>query len=288
MKNIISNILKLLKFRIAIATGISSAVGYVLSVNTVSWEILGAFWGAFFLAAGAASMNQIQEWKFDAMMNRTKSRPIPTKFFTTREAIPLSIGFLIIGFSIILLTMISPISLLIGLSAFIFYNGFYTPLKRVSPFATIPGALIGVIPPILGWSLGNTDFLSAQLFSLIIFLFVWQMPHFYFLLFIFEEDYRNAGFPVLTDRFSKLQISRISFFWIFTLVIVSFMLAIVDPNFSMILLIMYFIAGIALLFRIRNLMFVNNTPRYYRLAFMQLNLYVLLVLISVSINKFII
>jgi protoheme IX farnesyltransferase len=184
--------------------------------------------------------------------------------------------------------MKSPITLLLGFAAFVMYNGIYTPMKRKTAFATIPGALIGVIPPILGWSIGNTNFVSAQLIALVTFLFIWQIPHFYFLLFIFEDDYRNAGFPVLTDKFSKIQISRIAFVWIITLVFVSTIIILTDPSFSFSILLLYIVAGTALLFRIRNLMFITNTSKYYKQAFMQLNMFVLLVLISVSINKFLI
>lgn len=286
MKKLINNIIILMKFKIAIATGISSSVGFILSVKELNPALFAAFFGAFFLAAGAASLNQIQEWKYDALMRRTKSRPLPQHFFTVKEALPYSITFFLIGFAIIMLAMKSPISIVLGFSAFVMYNGVYTPLKRVTPFATIPGALIGVIPPILGWSLGSLNFYSAQLISLIIFLFVWQIPHFYFLLLIFEDDYKNAGFPVLTDIFTKIQISRISFFWISTLVIVSTLLILTDTNFNMYLLFLYLIGGFALLFRIRKLMFESSSSRYYRMAFMQLNIYVLLVLISLSINKF--
>lgn len=288
MKKVLKNIMTLMKFRIAIATGISSTVGYLLSTDNHSLALLGAFFGAFFLAAGAASVNEIQEWKYDAMMNRTKSRPIPQKFFTAKEAIPFSIMFFIFGFSILMIFMQSYITLIIGLSAFVMYNGFYTPLKRVTPFATIPGALIGVIPPIMGWSLGNTHFFSPQLIALVIFLFVWQIPHFYFLLFIFENDYRNAGFPVLTDRFSIIQISRISFVWIITLVFVSAMIMLTDKNFNPYILVFYLTAGVVLLFRVRKMFSHTNTLKFYRLAFMQLNMFVLLVLALVSLNKFLI
>ncbi|OGU59172.1 MAG: hypothetical protein A2X64_07225 [Ignavibacteria bacterium GWF2_33_9] len=288
MKTVLKHLFKLMKIRIAIATGISATVGYFLSTNDVSLIFLGVFFSAFFLAAGAASVNEIQEWKFDALMNRTKSRPIPQSFFSPKEAALFPILFFIIGFSIIAMFMISPISLLIGLSAFILYNGFYTPLKRVTPFATIPGALIGIIPPILGWSFGSTNFLSPQLFALLIFLFVWQIPHFYFLLLIFEEDYRNAGFPVLTDKFSIIQISRISFLFIITLVFVSTMIIMTDVNFNLPIFILYIVAGGVLLFRVRKMFTMANSAKFYRNAFMQLNMYVMLVLILISINKFLI
>lgn len=277
-----------MKIRIAIASGVSASVGYILSTDSISGVLIGAFFGTFFLAAGAASLNQIQEWKYDALMNRTKLRPIPNKYFTVKEAIPFMILFYLIGIGILMQVMISPITLLLGLSASALYNGVYTPLKRKTPFATIPGALIGVIPPILGWSLGSLNFINTQLIVLITFLFVWQIPHFYFLLFIFENDYRNAGFPVLTDRFSKVQISRICFLWIITLVFISLMLILTDSSYNLTMLSFYILAGIALLFRIRKLMFADNTAKYYKLAFMQLNLYVLLVLLSLSINKFLI
>jgi len=124
MSKIIKNLKYLMKFRIATATGISSVVGYLLSTNEHGLAVLGAFFGAFFLAAGAASVNEIQEWKFDALMNRTKLRPLPQKYFTVKEAVYFAILFFIIGFSILMLVLQNYSTILLGLSAFVLYNGF--------------------------------------------------------------------------------------------------------------------------------------------------------------------
>ncbi len=151
-----------MKFRIATATGISSVVGYLLSTNEHGLAVLGAFFGAFFLAAGAASVNEIQEWKFDALMNRTKLRPLPQKYFTVKEAVYFAILFFIIGFSILMLVLQNYSTILLGLSAFVLYNGFYTPMKRITPFATVPG-YYGVDPRFLAGQL-EIQILFTQLF----------------------------------------------------------------------------------------------------------------------------
>jgi heme o synthase len=101
----------------------------------------------------------------------------------------------------------------------IWYNGIYTPLKKINPLAIIPGSLVGSIPPAVGWTAAGGNILDPQIIILSFFFFIWQIPHFWLLLLIFGKDYENAGFPTLMQIFSSDQLARITFIWIVATVV---------------------------------------------------------------------
>jgi protoheme IX farnesyltransferase len=103
---------------------------------------------------------------------------------------------------------------LLGLAAVFWYNGFYTWLKSRSAFAAIPGALVGAIPPAIGWIAGGGSLLDQRLAVLSFFFFMWQVPHFFIHLLAFGKEYEEAGLPSLTAVFTTAQLDRLTFQWI--------------------------------------------------------------------------
>ena len=103
---------------------------------------------------------------------------------------------------------------LLGWLALFWYNGVYTPLKKITPSAVIPGSLIGAIPPLVGWVAGGESLLNPQGWFLSFFFFIWQVPHFYLLMLKYGKQYENAGFPSLTAVYSEKIIRIIIFLWI--------------------------------------------------------------------------
>ena len=102
----------------------------------------------------------------------------------------------------------------LGLFAVAWYNGFYTHLKRKTALAAVPGALIGAVPPALGWVCGKGDLFDSRIWAIAFFFFIWQVPHFWLLFLDFAEDYERAGLPSLKGIFSTGQLRRIVFLWI--------------------------------------------------------------------------
>jgi protoheme IX farnesyltransferase len=171
--------------------------------------------GVFLLASGSCALNQYQERQNDHLMERTQGRPIPSKKLSPSTALKISIGLLLFG-SILLYFGAHWSALGLGLFAVLWYNGVYTFLKRKSAFAAIPGALVGAIPPVIGWISGKGFFsLDPQILAISFFFFIWQVPHFWLLLLNFGRDYEKAGLPSLTRIFTSAQLSRITFIWIF-------------------------------------------------------------------------
>jgi protoheme IX farnesyltransferase len=207
-------LLELTKFKISLFAALSTFTGFILAHQELSGEIILPVTGVFFLACGSCALNQYQEREDDRRMERTKARPIPSGKLKPSTAFLISIGLIFSG-SFILLYGASLIAWELGLFAMVWYNGVYTYLKRKSAFAVIPGALIGAVPPLLGWISGGGYLLDPRILAVASFFFIWQVPHFWLLLLDFGEDYENAGFPSLTRVFTPAQLGRITFIWIF-------------------------------------------------------------------------
>lgn len=285
MKVTLKDILTFVKVRIAISVAISALLGYVLSTENISFDILYLFFSVFLLASGSAGLNQAQEWKYDEKMLRTMNRPIPRRVFTPFEGFIFSFFFILAGLFIIVLLKGFSLPFVLSILAIVVYNVIYTPLKRVTPYITFPGALVGAIPPLIGWSFSSSDLSHPLILSVSLFFFIWQIPHFWLLLIVYEEDYRNAGFPVLTDILTPLQIARLAFIWIIALVIVALSIfsLLEEVSFASFLLILFL--GILLLTRLHKMVKVVQPQKFYKFAFINLNFFVLIVTIVLTFQK---
>ncbi len=289
MKLALKDIFNFIKVRIAISVAISSIVGYLLATNNVDFNLFWLSISVLLLASGSAALNQVQEWKYDSLMNRTMNRPIPVAKMTGNEGLLISSLLLLAGLLVLLFEGLNSSNLIpfyLGILAIVFYNVIYTPLKRITPYAALPGAFIGAIPPAIGWCFAGGDITNPQIILLSLFFFVWQIPHFWLLLIMYEEDYRRAGYPLITDKLSKFQISRISFFWILSLVMIAFLIPISGHQNNFFTLMTMLVIGIYLLARsIKLIKFVQLPVEYYRFTFLQLNFFVLLVSLILTFNK---
>jgi protoheme IX farnesyltransferase len=174
----------------------------------------------FLLACGSSALNQYQERGIDALMERTRNRPIPSGIIRPPRALLFALVLLGIGLSVIEVTGGLKV-LLLGMFAVCWYNGLYTPLKRKSAFAVIPGALIGAVPPTIGWVAGEGYFFSPKLWAMSFLFFMWQVPHFWLIMLNFGREYEGAGLPSLKNIFTESQLRRITFHWIFALAVSS-------------------------------------------------------------------
>ncbi len=281
----LKDFLVFVKFRIAFSVAISSIVGYILSAKSINWEIFALFTGDFFLAGGSGALNQVQEWYLDAKMLRTRNRPIPKGILSVSAGLLISVLLILFGSFFLSFGEQKYLSVILGFTAVIIYNFIYTPMKKISPFAAFPGALIGAIPPMIGWVFAGSSLINPLNISLGSFFFIWQIPHFWLLLIAYEDDYKRAGFPVLTDLISPLQLSRISFAWIVALVFCSLLIVSLLDRFSFFSLFAVVSLGIYLLLRTSRMVSVIQPQRFYRFAFVNLNIFVLLVSIIFSFHK---
>jgi protoheme IX farnesyltransferase len=196
------------------ATSTATALAvYLLARGRVDLGLLWLFLGVFLLACGACALNEVQEWRLDAQMERTSRRPIPSGRISPRQALALAVGLLESGF-LALLFGANLGAAILGLAAVAWYNGLYTPLKRVTAFAVVPGAVIGALPPAIGWVAAGQSLFDPRCAALCFFFFVWQIPHFWLLVARHGQDYAKAGFPTLLALFDRDRLGRLTYTWI--------------------------------------------------------------------------
>lgn len=204
--------LTLIRSTISFFAACSAVTGALLAGNRDPASLVTIAAGVFLLASGASALNQFQERDIDGRMERTRRRPLPSGALPPRHALALSIGLIFAGLAI--LSLLGLLPLLLGVIAVLWYNGVYTLLKRKTAFATIPGALVGAVPPALGWTVSDESLVDPRLLALAAFFFIWQVPHFWLLLLSFRDDYARAGLPSITTKISEHQLRRITVVWI--------------------------------------------------------------------------
>lgn len=192
----IRHYLQISKFTLSILVSFSSVMCYLLSDNpTVEASVIVALAvGGFCIAAAANTFNQVIEKDSDALMSRTKTRPVASGQISESEASVVGVAYLLLGtyllsrfsFEVLWLSWLS-----VGLYAWV-----YTPMKRYSSFSVIIGAIPGALPCLIGWVAGGgTNW--AMGWSLFAFQFIWQFPHFWAIAWISHKDYAKAGFRLL-------------------------------------------------------------------------------------------
>lgn len=193
----VGDFMTLTKPGITVMVAITAAVGfYVASQAGFDWRLfLHLTIGTLLSSAGASALNMLMERRLDALMDRTKGRPLPSGRMTPAEAavfggVLCAAGLAWLAVGVNLLTA--------GLSAatMVSYLALYTPLKTKSSVCTLVGAVPGALPPVMGWA-AATGSLDLGGWLLFLILFFWQLPHFLALAWMYREDYARAGFPML-------------------------------------------------------------------------------------------
>ena len=277
---------ELTKFKITALVSFTTGLGFVLAAPILNFTIFYVIAGIFLLAAASSSLNHWQERDTDALMERTKLRPIPSGRIEPSFALYASIGLLISG-SVLLLATTNFTTFLVGIFTFFWYNGVYTPLKRKTAFAIIPGALVGALPPVAGWTAAGGELLDGRIIMIAAYFFIWQIPHFWLLLMLYGSDYEKGGFPTLNRVFSPEQLKRITFMWL----IGNVMTAMMIPLFLYINYMASFIALclISVWMIIVSMRFLGSETKRkdIRNTFIAINFYTLLLITILSIDKLI-
>lgn len=159
---------------------------------TMGWMLV----GAGFLGGGVSALNQYYERDFDALMQRTKSRPLPSKRIEPSQAMLFGYLLSLAGLLILWIRVGIPCAV-VGLVTMVSYVLFYTPLKRVTPLNTLVGAIPGALPTLIGW-IAATGRISWSGITLFLILFTWQIPHFFSIAWIYKHDYASSGFKMIS------------------------------------------------------------------------------------------
>ncbi len=196
-----ADFVELTKPRITSLVLLTAAVGYAVGGEGVflAFRFLLFMAGTALLCAGASTLNQYSERDADARMVRTRNRPLASGRLRPEEG--LLFGLSLSGAGLALLAFVNPLTLLLGAASLTSYVLAYTPLKRVTSLCTVVGAVPGALPPLMGWAASRGS-LGAAGWGLFGILFLWQLPHFLAIGWLYRDDYARGGFPMLavTDR----------------------------------------------------------------------------------------
>jgi protoheme IX farnesyltransferase len=187
----------LAKPRLNVLVVASTLAGYAMadgdSLGIV--RVCGLLLGTGLVAGGASAFNQVMERDLDALMNRTRTRPLPDQRLQPAEGLLFAGGITLAG----LLMIAASANLLaaaVAAATLLSYVVVYTPLKRRSSFGTVIGAIPGALPPIIGWA-ASSGTITTPAWTLFGIMFLWQLPHFLAIAWMYREDYARAGFPML-------------------------------------------------------------------------------------------
>ena len=284
MKNKFQIFTEITKLRITIFVTVTTMFGFIAATGSINSQIILPAFGILLLACGSAALNHYQERKTDILMDRTKNRPIPSGKISPNSTVQLSIALIVLG-SILLFIGSGLLALSLGLLNLVWYNAVYTPLKKVSPLAIIPGSLVGAIPPIVGWVAGGGNILDPQIILISFFFFIWQIPHFWLLLMVLDKDYQQAGFPTLTRIFNQQQLGRITFVWILATAVTGLLLPLFQISHNQFINYSLFAAAVWLAYKSISLLSLTKESFSFIFAFRSINYFALFVVVIVSIDK---
>ena len=190
--------LELVKPRITLLVTLTTAAGFALaSAGRFDFKtFLATLAGTALVAAGSAVFNQVVERDSDRNMKRTANRPLPAGRLALEPAIAFG-ALLAVSGTILLLLLTNALTAAIGVATLVAYVAIYTPLKTRSSLATLVGAIPGATPPVMGWTAATGE-IGLGGWVLFAILFLWQLPHFLAIAWMFREDYKRAGMPMLT------------------------------------------------------------------------------------------
>ncbi|HET9284863.1 MAG TPA: heme o synthase [Candidatus Angelobacter sp.] len=199
-QSLLGDYLQLFKVRVTALIVVTAWTGFYMGaaktgVSSLSWTLLYALVGIGVTCAGSAALNEVLEHKIDALMRRTRNRPLPAGRMSLATGLTAGILATVAGSVFLALTT----NVLTGVLAFataVIYLALYTPLKRISPISTFVGAFPGAMPPLLGWTAirGKLEVEGVFLFLIV---FFWQFPHFQAIAWMYRDDYEAAGIKML-------------------------------------------------------------------------------------------
>lgn len=222
--NVLKKYLSLTKPKVTLGVTLTSLVGYVINAENVSLtDILLLSGGIIFLSGGAATFNHIFERDTDALMERTKQRPVASGEISIKAASIFGITLTLTGFLVIYLRF-NAISATLGMANALWYIFLYTPLKRASVLAVVVGSVTGVVPYFIGVVSAYGNIISPINVFLGVYITMWQIPHFLLLVYRYGNEYKQAGLATFTSFISPKKVFQISLLWIVACCLIALLL----------------------------------------------------------------
>tara|TARA_Y100001970_G_scaffold293587_1_gene441395 strand:+ start:2461 stop:3318 length:858 start_codon:yes stop_codon:yes gene_type:complete len=218
----IKDFFDLIKVRILFSALLTTFFGYSVGLDFSLWNMSDLFWlllGSGFVFSASAALNHVLEKDVDGLMERTQFRPLPTARLTRFHVICMVIAFMFIGI-LILYIKTNWLVLLNGILVFVLYDFVYTPLKRFSSMNTFVGAFPGAMPLLSGWFMVQESF-SYFILLLFLMLYLWQLPHFFSIAWIYRRSYESANLKMVSIQDESGKRTRFYLFFSSVLFVVS-------------------------------------------------------------------
>jgi len=275
----IKDFLVLTKFNLTFAVMLSAIFTFILVKESITLDILLPSMAILLLGLGVCALNQYQEYEDDAKMERTKNRPIASKKITPKEGLLISIYLIFLSFVTIWFSL-DFIGVFIFIAVIVLYNGLYTKTKKHSVYAAVYGAVLGIIPPLIGWIAGGGEVTDIRFLAIALFYLVWQIPHFWLLILKYYKQYESAGFKTVATTFGVQRLERITFIWLLLTLICGLFTIMVFPMNSIIIALLI---TILFCYTFYSILTLRKTHNYIR-VFIAINLYITLLMILLDIN----
>lgn len=280
-----SSFIEITKLRLSASVVFSSVISYLIGMSEFDFEIFSYLVvGGLMMVSASNIFNQVIERDLDALMQRTKGRPLPMGQISVNNALILGFTFVISGLTF--LYIISPLCAMLGAISIFIYACVYTPLKLITPLSVFVGAIPGAIPFMLGW-VAATNELGVEALALFLMQFFWQFPHFWAIAWWQNDEYEKAGFKMLpTGRKDKSTTFQIIFysFWAIIMSIVPYFNVTGDLSLSTYGLVIVLMLGMFLLFYSFQLFKTSTTQNAKVLMYVSI-LYLTLVQIVYLIDN---
>jgi protoheme IX farnesyltransferase len=260
-------------------------LGYIIKAPVLGLAPLFTGFSLFFLACGAAALNNYQDRQIDRTLPRTCHRPLPANQISPHLAMTLSLFFIVSGLAALYIQTRSILVPMLGLAGVIFYNGIYTPLKRKTILAVIPGVACGMVPPLIGWVAAGGAVDDLKIWIVMSVFGVWQVPHFWLILLADRKDYRYVCLPNMLGLFSINRLKQMLFVWVAGFAWLTLLLPLhnlVTEGWSKWLLITN---ALALVITFGYLGIRRQEDFHYRRLFLYLNLSLVIVVGAVIFNQ---
>ena len=284
-KRHISIIARLIRVRLSLLVTFSAMTGFFLTGSSPTGSFILLLAGVFLLSAGTSVLNQVQECQHDALMQRTKRRPIPAGEISFTEAWLLAL--VLISAGTVLLGLNGWIPMALGLLNVVFYNLIYTPLKTRSWLAIIPGAAVGSVPPLIGWTSAGFYVFHPNALFLAIFIFLWQIPHFWLLMIKYGKEYELAGFSSITKILNIQQIKSVVFIWGIITSVFLMLFPLFGFNLKPLLIVLLILLNLFFIRQFYRFLFLERSSETIRKAFILINSYAFTVFLLLMINAMI-
>jgi protoheme IX farnesyltransferase len=282
----LKTLLSLLKYKVSLAVTFTAITGYIVCTGCFDFQIIKLMLGVFILAGGSSGLNEYQEYKYDAKMLRTMHRPIPSGMISPRDARLVSVIFILTGIFILYLSFGSMPAIL-GLFNVVWYNLFYTNLKRITPYAVVPGSLVGAVPVLMGWTAGGGYIFESGIVFIAFFLFIWQIPHFWLLMLKYGSEYEQAGFPTINQSIKPKSLKKIIFSWVMATSAFSISIPLFLRNISLPFFLLIFVLNMLFVIVFAKLSFGKVADLNLRRSFVSINVYMILFLVLLMIHHLI-